>query len=354
MKHFSSILKDCGISLLLLLLSFVFSLIFQNIFDVREHITALFVFAVFLISLLTEGYVYGISAAILGTLAVNYAFTFPYFVINFTLPGNLISGVIMVVIAVLTSTLTTQRQRHAEVKAESERERMRANLLRAVSHDLRTPLTTIYGSSAALLENRGLLSETQELNMIQSIKEDAEWLVRMVENLLSVTKLDSGRVKIIKTPTLLEELIDSAVAKFHSRYPGREIDLALPDEMIVIPMDAILIEQVLLNLLQNAVQHAAGMTKLTLRVFTAPGQATFEVTDNGCGLPAELLKNGFQNYHSADTQPADRQKKNAGVGLSVCATIIKAHGSELRGENLPGGGARLSFTLNKEDGEIEQ
>lgn len=92
--------------------------------------------------------------------------------------------------------------------------------------------------------------------MLQDIQQDAQWLFRMVENLLSITKLDSGKVKIIKTPTVLDELIDSVILKFHKRYPDQEVEIDIPDEFVVIPMDAILIQQVLINILENAVQHA--------------------------------------------------------------------------------------------------
>ena len=126
------------------------SLIFQKL-HVGEHITTLFVFAVFLISMITDGYVYGVSSAIASMLAINYAFTYPYFEMNFIIPSNLISAVIMVIIAVLTGTLTIRIKRHEAMKGEAEKERIRANLLRAVSHDLRTPLTTIYGASSTLL-----------------------------------------------------------------------------------------------------------------------------------------------------------------------------------------------------------
>lgn len=99
---------------------------------------------------------------------------------------------------------------------------MRANLLRAVSHDLRTPLTTIYGSSTTLLENSDAMTEEQKTTIVNGIKEDSEWLVRMVENLLSITRIDSGQVKIIKTPTILDELIDSVILKFKKDIPCKK------------------------------------------------------------------------------------------------------------------------------------
>ncbi len=354
MKKVPRYIKDIFITLGILILSFLISLLFQQAFAVREHIVAIFVFAVFLISLLTDGYFYGIAAAFIATLAVNYAFTFPYFSLNFTIPVNFISAIIMVTLAVLTSTLTTKVKRNEAMKTETEKERMRANLLRAVSHDLRTPLTTIYGSAATLLENRKNLNEEQQTKILVGIKEDSEWLVRMVENLLSITRIDSGKVKISKTPTVLEELIDSVILKFNKRYPDREISLDIPEEIVVIPMDAILIEQVIINLLENAVQHAAGMTELSLKVFTLGKQAIFEIKDNGSGILPERLPHLFTGYFASADAVADGARHNTGIGLSVCATIIKAHDGEISAENLKSGGAVFRFALWTEETDHDQ
>lgn len=344
-----SYLKNILVTAGILLISFVISLLLQYVFKVHEHITAVFIFAVFLISLLTNGYVYGIVAAFISMISVNYAFTFPFFSINFMIPVNMISAIIMIVIAILTSTLTTQIKRHEAMKAEGEKERMRANLLRAVSHDLRTPLTTIYGSAATLLENRDTLEEEQQTKILQGIKEDSEWLVRMVENLLSITRIDSGNVKIIKTPIVLEELIDSVIVKFRKRYPDFDITLDLPEDIVVIPMDAMLIEQVIVNILENAIQHAEGMTELILRVFVLGKQAIFEIKDNGCGISKEKLPYIFSGYYENKEEPSDGQKRNTGIGLSVCKTIIKAHGGDISAENIKGGGAVFRFTLDTEE-----
>lgn len=349
MLGFRKHIKNSLITVAALLCAFGLSMLFQYIFDVREHITTVFVFAVFLISLLTDGYLYGVLAAFIGTVAVNYAFTFPYFALNFTIPVNLISGIVMIAIAVLTSALTTQRKQHEAMKAESEKERMRANLLRAVSHDLRTPLTTIYSSSTTLLENSAAMSAEQKTKIVAGIKEDAQWLVSMVENLLSITRIDSGQVKIIKTPTVLEELIDAVILKFKKRYPHQKVTIEIPDEVIIIPMDAILIQQVVVNILENAVQHAQGMTLLTLRVFTLGSKAVFEITDNGCGINPKRLNTLFTGCDTSEQTLADSNKKNAGIGLSVCATIIKAHGGSIKAENVKSGGAVFRFALDTEE-----
>ena len=353
MRKRSAYIKNIAITLGILCLSFAIGLLLQTIFNVQATIPTVFVFAVFLVSLLTDGYVYGIIAAFIIDLPTSLSFTVPYFKINFTIPENIFSALIMVSIALVTSTLTAKIKYQDTIRVESEKERMRANLLRAISHDLRTPLTTIYGSSSAILENYNSFSEEQKIQMIQGIKEDSEWLVHMVENLLSITKIDSGNVKIIKTPIALDELIDSVLQKFKKRYPYQKIDLDIPDNVVVIPMDPLLIEQVIINILENSVQHAKGMTRLSLRVFTMANLAIFEISDNGCGIDKERIDKLFSEYSVSGEQQADSKRSNAGIGLSVCATIIKAHGGEIYAGNIKNGGTVIRFSLHMEETDDE-
>lgn len=344
--------RDGAVTVLILGLCFGASLLMQDILAIPEQVTTTFAFGVFLISLITEGYAWGMAAAFASMLLVNYAFTFPYFALDFLISSNFYSAVVMMVISVLTSALTTRLKRAEAMKTESERERTRANLLRAISHDLRTPLTTIYGSSTLLRESGGSLTPEQQDKMLRGIQEDSLWLVQMVENLLSITRIDSGHVEITKVPTALDELVDSVLVKLRKRYPQQKVELTLPEELVLIPMDALLIQQVLTNILENAVQHGKGMTSLALKVTVAAGVAVFEVTDDGCGIAPERLPHIFTGNYSS-VGPADHAKRNAGIGLSVCATIIRAHGGRITAENRPGGGARFRFTLNTEEATDE-
>lgn len=353
MKKSSIILRDIVITAAILCICFLLCLMIQNIFKTEALIPAIFVLGAFLTSVLTEGYLYGIISALVSVLAVNFAFTFPFFRFNFTIPENLVSAIIMIIVALMTCALTTKLKRQEAIKAESEKERMRANLLRAVSHDLRTPLTTIYGASSALLENENEFTEEQKQKMLQGICQDAQWLSRMVENLLSITKLDSGNVKIIKVPTVLDELIDSVLIKFNKRYPEQEVAVNIPEDFVVIPMDGILIEQVLINILENAVQHAKGMTELSLKVSVSSNKAVFAIRDNGAGIAENRLPDLFTGCYSNEEALSDCKKNNAGIGLSVCATIIKAHGGEIKADNLKGCGALFQFTLDMENGANE-
>lgn len=349
MQNIHKMLGDFIRTIVVLTVFFCLSLLIENIFNTASLIPAMFTLAVFLISLITKGYVFGIIASLLSVLALNFAFAFPYFKFNFSITENLVSAVIMLVITIMSSALTTKLKSQEKIKAETEKEKMRANLLRAVSHDLRTPLTTIYGSSSTIIEKIEYLSDEQILQLAKGVKEDAQWLIGMVENLLSVTKIDTAGVEIIKNSIVLEELIDSVLVRFRKRYPNQKINVDIPEEFVTIPMDAVLIEQVIVNILENAVQHAKGMTELGLKVFVMGENAIFEITDNGCGISKEKISNIFTGYFEKKDTPVDNQKNCMGIGLSVCASIIKAHKGNITVENRKTGGCCFRFSLKLEE-----
>ena len=344
-KHFKDFLTTIGI----MAVCFLLSLLTDQVSRTDMLIPMFFVLGVFLISVVTTGYLWGISASLISVLAVNYAFTFPYFEFNFSIPVNLFSALVMLVVAIVTCALTTKIKYAEKLKADSEREKMRANLLRAVSHDLRTPLTTIYGSSSMLLEDFDRYTPGDQKNLLRGIRDDAQWLVGMVENLLSVTRLDNGDLRLNKTDTVLEELIDSVLVKFRKRCPGQSVEVTIPEDFVSIPMDAVLIGQVLTNLLENAVIHAVGMTCLELQVRTEDHKALFTVRDNGCGIPEDRLSDLFTGYLGSSDRQGDAARRNMGIGLSVCSSIIRAHGGRIRARNLSSGGAEFTFTLDLED-----
>lgn len=351
------IIKNVLLMLVMIAIGVGLCQIIKTTFTTDILIPAVMVFSVFLISVFTDGYVYGILASVVSVIIVNFAFTFPYFKIDFLIPENITSAIIMIAIAFITCGFTSKIKHQEMLKKESEMEKMRANLLRAVSHDFRTPLTTIYGASSALIESGSEFTDEQKEKMLRGIQQDSQWLYRMVENLLSVTRLD-GDINLIKTPIALDELIDSVLIKFAKRYLDQEVEVELPDELVIIPMDAILIEQVIINILENAVQHAEGMKNLALNVKCDGDRVVFEVQDDGDGIPEDRLKHLFDGSllgDSSDEVSADcRPRRNAGIGLSVCATIIKAHGGDISAYNSAEGGAVFRFTLKIEEVTDEQ
>ena len=350
-KH---IFDDGLFTVITLVAVFLINLLLVWRFGTKTMTPMVFVLGVFLVSWRTRGYTYGIAASLISVLAVNWAFTYPYWAFDLISPECVSSAAVMLIVAIMTGTLTTRLKQQEKLKAEAETERMRGNLLRAVSHDLRTPLTSICGSCSAIIENYDQIPRERQLKLLQDVQSDAQWLTRMVENLLSVTRVDGESVRLSKNSTVLEELVDALLVKFRKHYPNQQVRVQLPEEFVSIPMDPMLIEQVLMNLLENAVFHARGMKNLWLRVEKEGGMAVFYVEDDGIGIPKERMEKlfaGFQNQGKA----ADTGRSNMGIGLSVCRTIIKAHGSDITVETRPGGGARFSFRLEMEDNEdVEQ
>lgn len=349
MKKYTELIKNILISALILALCLILCLALKYIFKDTALISAIFVLGVYLVSVMTPGYYYGIISALISVLAVNFAFDSPFFAFNFTIFENIISAIILLAVTLMTCGLTAKVKHQEALKAERDKERMRANLLRAVSHDLRTPLTTIYSSSSAMLENYDSFSDEQCKEMLKGISEDSQWLFRMVENLLSVTKFDGNNVKVIKSETVIDELVDSVLVKFAKRYPRQTIEVDIPDEFISVPMDALLIEQVILNILENAVQHAKGMTSLKFKIFTIANKAIFEITDNGCGIPNDKLNDIMNGVYTSNANVSDGRITNSGIGLSVCASIIKAHEGDIKAENAQNGGCVFRFVLNMEE-----
>ncbi|MBQ8833434.1 MAG: DUF4118 domain-containing protein [Oscillospiraceae bacterium] len=341
-------LRDGLFMLAVLAAAFSVNLLLLDWFDTQTMIPMIFVLGVFLVSWRTQGYFWGIAASLISVLLVNYAFTYPYWAFDLISPECISSAVVMLIVAIMTGALTTQIKEQEKMKAEAEKERMRGNLLRAVSHDLRTPLTSIYGACSAMIENYDDLTRERHLKLLGDMQGDAQWLVRMVENLLSVTRIDGNKVRLTKKDTVLEELVDAVLVKFHKHYPSQQVQVEIPEEFVSLPMDAMLIEQVLMNLLENAVFHAHGMKNLWLTAETRGNKVYFTVADDGCGIPPERMEGLFSGLLDSEA-PTDTSRSSMGIGLSVCCTIIKAHGGEIRAKNRQGGGAEFRFALEMEE-----
>ena len=350
MMKYKQIIKDLSFSVAILVITYFLSYYMQFVFDTDTLVPTMFVLGVFFISRQTEGYVWGVVASLASVILVNFTFTAPYFEVDFITPVNMFAALVMLLIAIMTSALTTQIKQQEKIKAESERERMRGNLLRAVSHDLRTPLTSIYGATTVIIDNYDSIDKEKQIQLLGEINEDSQWLIRMVENLLSVTRIDNSVTKLVKDAVVLDELIDSVIVKFNKHYPNQKVTVDIPDEFMSIPMDPILIQQVLMNIMENAVIHAKELTEIKLTVKKDSNAAIFEVEDDGCGIPEDKLNVLFTGYLDRDTDvPTDGSRNNMGIGLSVCSTIIKAHGGNIYAKNRPEGGALFGFSLELED-----
>ena len=236
-----------------------------------------------------------------------------------------------------------------KILLEKEKENMRSNLLRAISHDLRTPLTCILGSTATLMENRSMLQEDVCDRLLSDIHHDAEWLIQMVENLLSVTKISGEGTKLKKQDEVVEEIVAESVAKIQKRFPSSQIRVRVPDELLLVPMDAMLIEQVLINLMENAIRHSGTEKPIYLTVKHLWHHVYFSVLDQGIGIEEERLPHIFDGTTSSKSSDSSR---GLGIGLPICKTIISAHGGEIYAKNNESGGANFTFVLPMK-GEVE-
>lgn len=348
------LLTFCGIAA-----ATIFAMFFSHIApDNSGNIALIYILALMITVRYTEGYWPGLLFSVVAVICVNYIFTYPYYELNFTLSGYPVTFLEMLGASLLTSTMTTNMKQQAQVIAEkdrllseTEKEKMRANLLRAVSHDLRTPLTSIIGASSSYLESRDVLAEEEKIAIVTHIQEDANWLLNMVENLLSVTRIHNQSSKVKKTDESVEEIVSAAILRLKKRMPDASVTVSVPDELLIIPMDAILIEQVLINLLENAIVHAKSTKPILCYVEDGAEYVTFHVKDFGIGIAPERLTNIFDGNSYIGNSESD-SNKGMGIGLSICKTIITAHNGKINARN-HSDGAEFYFTLPKEEVNYE-
>lgn len=312
--------------------------------DNNQFAVPLFILVVTLVARFTTGYVYGVVASLCGVFCVNFMFTYPYWEFDLTLTGYPLTFAAMLLVSICISTLTSQIKKHEHMRMEAEMEKMRANLLRSISHDLRTPLTSIVGSSSVLLEDKAL-SSTQHDELICEINKDARWLARITENMLSVTKFSGNKVNLHKEFEVVEEIISSAIVKFRSNHPQLQFIVKKPEEFLLAPMDATLVEQVLINLFDNAVEHGKSTSEIRIHIFEIKNTVSIEISDNGAGIPEHLFPHLFDGKASLFNPHSDNDRRNMGIGLSVCQSIIRAHGGSITARNNESSGACFVIAL---------
>ena len=250
--------------------------------------------------------------------------------------------------------LALENSRNAREKEEAtlraENEKLRATLLRSISHDLRTPLTAISGNASILLSDSEELDTGTKQQMYEDIYDDAAWLQNLVENLLAVTKIEEGRMELKLQPHLAEEIVSEAMQHISRKATEHHITIAHEDELLLAQCDARLIIQVIINLVDNAIKYTP--VGSNIHVFTKQDdtQAVFEVSDNGPGIPDAEKQQVFQMFYTGNTSVSD-SRRSLGLGLSLCKSIVGAHGGEITvSDNQPAGAV---FTVSIPAGEVE-
>ena len=234
-----------------------------------------------------------------------------------------------------------------EIRVAMERERLRSTLLRSVAHDLRTPLTALTGASALLADEFESLSPEEQRKLAIDISEEMIWLGNFVENILNMTRIGEGQLVLHREEEVVDDVVNEAISHMSRILRNRHLEVSLPDDVIVLPMDGKLIVQVLINLLDNSVKHTPPDSATYLKVYVNGTEAVFEISDDGKGIDPSILDIMFEGFTTHKGSIVDG-RRGMGLGLAICKAVIEAHGGRIHAENQPHGGARIVFTIPME------
>ena len=232
------------------------------------------------------------------------------------------------------------------IQLKVETESLRNSLLAGISHDLRTPLAAIVGASSSLAEDTGRLDVRAREDLARTIYDEAQRMTTLANNILDMARLDAGAVRLNLDWYPLEEIVGGVLTRLRERLDGRPVKIDLPRELPMLKVDAVLIDQVLTNLVENALKYTPAATEIEISAQASPEAVTVAVADRGPGFPPGLEERLFDKFFRGSPE---RAQSGVGLGLTICRAIVEAHGGRIRAENRAGGGARFRFTLPIEE-----
>ena len=356
MKPFSrrthSIIRDGGRAAGILIAATLVGLLFSGLKIPEANIIAVYILGVLIISIITSSWMYSFLASVISVLAFNFLFTIPRFTLRAYDPSYPVTFGIMFLVALITGSLASRMKEYARESAQAamqiEKEQLRADLLRSISHDLRTPLTSISGNASNLLSNENEFSQETRMQIYGDIYDDSMWLIKLVENLLSVTRIEDGRMDLRMSAELMDEVIAEAMRHTDRNRDGRKIEVSSDEEFILGKMDARLIVQVVINLVDNAVKYTPEGAQIRIHTGKKDGRVVVSVSDTGPGIPDEQKSKVFDMFYTGTNRAADG-RRSLGLGLGLCRSIIRAHGGEIWVSDNKPQGAVFTFTLPAEE-----
>lgn len=356
MKPFSrrthSIIRDGGRAAGILIAATLVGLLFSGLKIPEANIIAVYILGVLIISIITSSWMYSFLASVISVLAFNFLFTIPRFTLRAYDPSYPVTFGIMFLVALITGSLASRMKEYARESAQAamqiEKEQLRADLLRSISHDLRTPLTSISGNASNLLSNENEFSQETRMQIYGDIYDDSMWLIKLVENLLSVTRIEDGRMDLRMSAELMDEVIAEAMRHTDRNRDGRKIEVSSDEEFILGKMDARLIVQVVINLVDNAVKYTPEGAQIRIYTGKKDGMVVVSVSDTGPGIPDEQKSKVFDMFYTGTNRAADG-RRSLGLGLGLCRSIIRAHGGEIWVSDNKPQGAVFTFTLPAEE-----
>ena len=324
MKPFSrrthSIIRDGGRAAGILIAATLVGLLFSGLKIPEANIIAVYILGVLIISIITSSWMYSFLASVISVLAFNFLFTIPRFTLRAYDPSYPVTFGIMFLVALITGSLASRMKEYARESAQAamqiEKEQLRADLLRSISHDLRTPLTSISGNASNLLSNENEFSQETRMQIYGDIYDDSMWLIKLVENLLSVTRIEDGRMDLRMSAELMDEVIAEAMRHTDRNRDGRKIEVSSDEEFILGKMDARLIVQVVINLVDNAVKYTPEGAQIRIHTGKKDGMVVVSVSDTGPGIPDEQKSKVFDMFYTETNRVADG-RRSLGLGLGL-------------------------------------
>ena len=333
--------------------------VFHSLGLSEANIISIYILGILFIASITSHWKYGAISSVVGVLLFNCLYADPIFNFYVYDMQYAITMVVMLIASLITNYIMTSFRHQLDremalhslnerIAREAEAERLRANLLRTISHDLRTPLTSISGNADILLSNEEKINPDLRKQLYQNIYNDSEWLINLVENLLFVTRIDNGAMSIHTESEVLQEIIPEALNCLARRAKEHNISLELPDELLAVEIDARLFMQVIINIVDNAIKYAPIRSDIKIRAFQRDSQAVVEVADTGCGISDEDKQKVFEMFYTTNKRSGD-SRRGIGLGLPLCQSIVHAHGGTIHIADNDPSGVVVSVTLRLEE-----
>lgn len=352
---FISILKDSGLCLFVLVCATLVGYIFKAFNLTDADIIMLYIIAVLVISIITTRIQYCLISSLVCVLLFNYFFTYPEYSLDANDAAYPVTFVTMFITAFIAGSLANKLKRNIRIAKQNAKEKeeaallaqneqLRANMLRSISHDLRTPLTSISGNASTLISAGNTLDENARQQIYTDIYSESMWLIRMVENLLYATRIEDGKMQLNLSVEILDDIVPEAVRHIQRTYQNRKITIDMCDEIIPVIADANIIVSVIINLIDNAVKYSEDDTEIIVSVKKNSDAAVISVADNGTGIMQSEKEKVFEMFYTGDNRPSD-SRRSLGLGLSLCKSIVNAHSGTITiSDNYPTG-TIVSFTL---------
>ena len=348
--------KDSAICLVVLTAATLAGYAFKAFQLADADIIMLYIIAVLVISIFTSKMYFCLISSLVGVVLFNCFFTYPEFSLSAYDAGYPVTFVTMFITAFIAGTLANKLKRNILIAEQNAREKeeaallaqneqLRADMLRSISHDLRTPLTSISGNASTLISGGDTLDESARQQIYTDIYSESMWLIGMVENLLYATRIEDGRMQLNISVEILDDIVQEAVRHTERTHPKRNIIVDMYDEIIPVMADANLIVQVIVNLMDNAVKYSDEDSDVTVSVRRENAYAVvISVSDHGTGISDEEKEKVFDMFYTGGSRSSD-SRRSLGLGLALCRSIITSHGGTISvSDNIPNGTV-VSFTL---------